>query len=114
MKKSPSRVKYEKEHPTISVRVSQELKEVLEKIKGKTGNSYAEVIKAGLENAKELWEAAFLEGQNTSRIWYYCDKCGEKIPIAPKRKSHKAVIEYMGQHRWGHTACHEKNKQREF
>jgi len=61
-KKLPSRIKYEKNNPTVSFRVTKELKDVLEDIKESTGKSYAEIVKEVLTNAKELWEKALEDG----------------------------------------------------
>ncbi len=46
----PSRTKYEKEHPTITVRLSKELKECLTSKSVDTGKSYSVLVKEGLEN----------------------------------------------------------------
>ena len=46
----PSRIRYEKEHPTITVRLSKDLKEYLTSISAATGKSYSALVKEGLEN----------------------------------------------------------------
>ena len=47
-----SRLRYETANPTISIRVSQELKEELEELKITSGRSLAEILNAGLEKLK--------------------------------------------------------------
>jgi len=46
----PSRIRYAKEHPTITVRLSKDLKEYLTSISAATGKSYSALVKEGLEN----------------------------------------------------------------
>ncbi|MEM0240905.1 MAG: hypothetical protein QXP29_05535 [Candidatus Nezhaarchaeales archaeon] len=48
------------------------------------------------------------DGKDDHRIWYYCSVCGERIYTYPNDEGHKAMIEYMKQHGWGHAKCHEK------
>ena len=48
--RSPSRIKYEKAHPNISVRLSKDLKEYLTSISVATGKSYPALVREGLES----------------------------------------------------------------
>ena len=47
-KKTPSRVKYEQNHPTVSFRVSKELYDMLQAVKKAEGKSNTDVLKAGV------------------------------------------------------------------
>ena len=47
-RKSPSRIRYEESHPTISCRVTQELYDKLKAIKEQDGQSFADILKVGL------------------------------------------------------------------
>ena len=105
-KKPPSRARYEQEHPTVSVRVSKKLKDVLDTVKEETGNSYAEIISAGLTGAKELWKKGYEVAKRNYEIWYYCAVCGEKIFVSPNSNDHRAMIRYMWEHGWSHSGCH--------
>jgi len=61
-KKSPSKVRYDAGHPTVSFRLSLELKERLEQyIRGK-GISYADYIKETLDVREERDQSAWQEG----------------------------------------------------
>lgn len=65
-KQTPSKIKYNAEHPVMSIRLSRELKEWLEnRIKGRD-ISYAHFIMETLDNRKEkdeeLWQEGFNEG----------------------------------------------------
>ena len=48
-RKPPSRERYEKSHPTVSARVSLELYKKLNEIREKTGKSFADILKEGLD-----------------------------------------------------------------
>ena len=78
------------------------------------GISFADFVKESLgllhTDAKQIREAAWEEGYNEAaedwQICYYCSICGKPIPMQPNSDSHKAMIGYMKEHRWGHTRCH--------
>ena len=42
--KPPSRIRYERTHPTVSVRVSEKIKSTFDEIRAKTGHSYGEIV----------------------------------------------------------------------
>ena len=48
--RSPSRIKYEKAHPNVTIRLSKDLKEYLTSISLATGKSFPALIREGLEN----------------------------------------------------------------
>jgi flagellar biosynthesis/type III secretory pathway protein FliH len=112
-KKLPSRIKYEKNNPTVSFRVTKELKDVLKDIKERTNMSYAEIVKEVLSKAKKQWEEAFKQGydeghedvRNEYGIWYNCCVCGEKMFITPNSKAHEEIMTYLKAFRWGHRSC---------
>ena len=58
----PSRFRYEKSNPTISVRVSQEIKEQLQELKITTGFSMSDILKVGLDKMKPDAEASYERG----------------------------------------------------
>jgi len=58
----------------------------------------------------EGYEAGVLEGRRKYEVWYFCNVCGQRINIPPNSNNHKALIEYMQEHGWGHQACHEKSQ----
>ncbi len=47
-RKTPSRIKYEQSHPTVSFRVSKELYDMLQAVKKAEGKSNTDVLKAGV------------------------------------------------------------------
>ena len=80
----PSRVRYETANPTISIRVSQELKEELEELKIASGLSLADILKAGLDRLKPDTEASYERGyvdgyevaKEEFEVFAPCGTCG--------------------------------------
>ncbi len=60
-KAPPSRIKYEKSHPTVTCRVSKELYDRLDKSRKVDGKSFADILRRGLgiveKNNKKLIQA---------------------------------------------------------
>jgi len=112
VRKPPSRIRYEKTHPVVSARLSvddyKRLKEILET----EGKSFAQFLTEIINKANVKYGKAYQLGYGMGRrdwqVWYYCKICGKRIDITPNSGSHKALIEYMKDHGWGHSSCHEK------
>lgn len=110
--KPPSRIRYEQTHPVVSIRVDQDTAKTLKEISETTGKSLGQLIKENLKIQKitekdiqKRVQQEYDKGADDYEIWYYCARCGEKIIISPNSRQHKAVIEYMKEHRWGHKNC---------
>ena len=111
--KPPSRIRYEQEHPVISARISTDLYELLKEYLASRKESLADFIRESLGVQKPLiekieqaaWDKAYDRAVKDYEVWYYCAGCGKKITISPNGASHKAVIEYMKEHGWGHRNC---------
>lgn len=108
--KPPSRIRYEKSHPVIAIRVDKETAKRLRDLAKESGKSLAALIKENLDLQEgeycEVWGKGYDEGEKENQIWYYCAVCSERINVEPGSDSHKAVIKYMKEHGWGHSACH--------
>lgn len=85
----PSRVRYQQQHPVISIRVTRETKDELEALRGR-GTSWRDILSIGLgrqaaanRNAKELEEQAFRSGFEKARARYRvvfrCHLCDKPI-----------------------------------
>ena len=83
------------------------------------GVSFADFVKDSLgllqlkmPDSEEIKETAWAEGYDQAekecRIWYLCKVCGEPIYMLPNRDDHKAMMDYMKEHGWGHPSCHER------
>jgi len=110
----PSRIRYEQSHPVIAIRVDKETSERLRALARESGKSLATLIKENLdlqeEEHNEVWSQGYDEGYDEGtkehQIWYYCAVCGKRINVAPSSDDHRALIRYMKEHGWGHSACH--------
>lgn len=121
----PSYVRYQKEHPPITVHLTREIRSLLDDIKEKSGMSYGRIIKGIIENdlthvkrtralSKSSYEKGYIDGYDLAesewRIWYYCSVCGKPMYVKPEDKSHNAIIKYMKEHQWGHSKCLRRNR----
>lgn len=115
-KRSPSRIKYEQSHPTISARLSLETRDKLILNLETAGISLADAFKvlAGeLELKVKPLEQARKDGFDEARklymVTYPCDICGKPTPLtSPKAK--EAASQFMTELGWGHTKCHEQKR----
>ncbi len=81
----PSRLRYESNNPTVSARVSQEIKEELDELRLMSGLSMADILKAGLDRLKPDTEASYERGlkdgyqiaKEEFEVMAQCFGCGE-------------------------------------
>ena len=92
----PSRLRYQAANPTVSVRISQELKQELEDLKITTGMSMAEILKAGLDkiqpDAEEIYERGYVDGYEVAeeefKVMATCSGCGKAhLPVTGELKT---------------------------
>ena len=110
--KPPSRLRYEKSHPVLSARVSQEVKEHIKDYQLKTGKSVADILKEAIKIQDESYELAYLQGYDEGfneaksqyRISFPCSVCGQEIEIT-NEDTKQEVRGYMVEHKWGHSSC---------
>lgn len=114
-KRSPSRIKYEQSHPTVSARLpSVAAKDKLNVNLKKAGISLSDalLILAGELDIKlipieEARKTAYEEAKKLYAVYYHCQLCRNPIIItSPKAK--EAVARYMTERGWGHAACHKQ------
>jgi len=112
MSKPPSRLRYEKSHPVLSIRVNQEVRKHIKDHQRKTGKSVADILKEAIRIQDESYELARLEGHEEGfneaksqyRISFPCGVCGQEIEIT-NEDTKQAVRGYMVGQRWGHSSC---------
>ena len=79
----PSRKRYVRENPTVSIRLTKDLKELLDEVRGDA--SYSQFIKQLLLQQKGRIKHVFNEGYKKAledwQIFVPCDECGEEFPI---------------------------------
>lgn len=118
-RKTPSRIKYERDHPTVSLRVTKELKDRLQAVKEAEGSSITDVLKVGVSlsevkvrKEKEVRAQAYDEGyaegyrdaEGLYKVTYPCKICGKTIEVM-NVKEKEAIKGYMRQRGWAHAAC---------
>ncbi len=118
-RKPPSRVKYEREHPTISVRVDPDLRDRLDIIRESLGKSIRQILReavglqevetqvarenAVLEGRSVGYKEGFDEAKRKYLIVFRC-RCGR--PIEATSENVKAAAEkYLEERGWGHGDC---------
>ncbi len=104
----PAKIKYDKTHPTVSIRVSQELKKQLDEIKDLSGKSVGDILREALElqapSTKHAFAQGYIKAKKDWGVTYKCSVCGGTIWInSPQEK--KAAAQYMREHKWHHGEC---------
>ena len=123
-RKRPSRVRYERSHPTVSCRVSREIYDRLADVKQQEGKSFAHILKVGLGiigTDKEFAEFMFDEGYGLGcqegyetaarrfKVVFTCCECGE--PVAVEGKEDKQIVRRILEgHGLSHDQCPGKSQ----
>ncbi len=104
----PSKMKYDKSHPIISIRVSQDLKEQLDEIREKSDKSIGDILREAVgvqsPSIKNAWKRGLSYGKGIYGVWYKCSVCGGNILIESD-KAKKAAAIFMREHEWHHNSC---------
>jgi predicted DNA-binding protein len=125
-KVSPSKIRYDQNHPLICFRTTTEIKEKIEVIAESTNKTISQIVTElllkGCIDFEKAYNDAFSfgmeEGERLGRkdgkaewgIKIPCDTCGiDDLYLIPNSAWHKFIIEYVKKHGWGHVDCH-KNK----
>lgn len=108
----PAKIKYDKSHPIVSIRLTPDLKKKLEEIKMMSDKSVADILKeaVGLQapSAKAAYQKGYLVAQIKYTVSYKCAGCGEVLEIDTEAEK-KAAAQFMKEHGWGHTKCTKNN-----
>lgn len=107
----PAKIKYDKAHPVISIRVSQKLKKQLDEIKEMSGKSVGDILREAVgvqdKSTKNTWKRGYAMAKGNYGVTYKCSICGGNI-LLQSGEEKKAAAQYMGEHGWAHTDCVEK------
>jgi hypothetical protein len=109
----PSQIRYNYEHPTMTIRMTRYEKQEIESLALKSGKKPSQLVRDTLLKAVKDYQNAYDQGYNNGhkrsvtdwRIWYFCNKCKKILYIQPNTEPHKAVIQYMADHGWAHQTC---------
>jgi len=103
----PSRLKYERNNPTISCRVNQEELRKLREIQRKTGFSLAQVLRQGLgvqiAESRKAYENGYRDGFGRFRA--PCSKCGKPMDIDIKAHTEAKRTLLKAFEEWAHAPC---------
>jgi hypothetical protein len=105
----PSRIRYEKKNPKVSVRLTESVRKVLDERKKREGLSYADIIKKVLKAAadeEKAYKKGWSEAMAEFMITVPCSVCKKPIPLRPGSEMHKDAIEHLAG--WHHGECVEK------
>ena len=104
----PSKIKYDKSHPTISIRVSEDLKKQLDEIKAMSGKSIGDILREAVgaqsKSTKNAWNRGYGAAKGNYGVRYKCSVCGGNILIESANAKKAAAI-YMREHGWHHNSC---------
>ena len=104
----PSKIKYNQTHPTVSIRVSQDLYDQLKDLREKSGKSLGDILRQALDKQAPSANKAFQRGFNEARrqfvVMYRCVICGGPIEVTTAQEK-QDIVEYMRSERWGHGGC---------
>lgn len=113
-KRTPSRIKYEQSHPTVSARLPIAARDKLNANLKKAGITLSDALlklagelEIKLLPIEEARKAGYDEAKKLYAVPYPCRVCRNPIVItSPGAK--EAAARYMTEHGWGHAACHKR------
>ena len=104
----PSKIKYNQTHPTVSIRVSQDLYDQLKELREKSGKSLGDILREALDKQAPSTNKAFQGGFNKARrqfvVTYRCLICGGPIEVTTDKEKQE-IARYMRSGGWGHFDC---------
>ena len=107
----PSKIKYNQTHPTVSIRVSQDLYDQLKDLREKSGKSLGDILRESLGKQAPSTKKAFQRGFDKARrqfvVTYRCSVCGGPLEVTTDEEK-KEVAMYMRSANWAHTSCLDK------
>ena len=113
MPRSPSKIRYDQSHPTVSFRVKREDYDKMKKLLNQKGQSIADFFKEALGIQEESYQKAYDKGYEDAKkeyaVRYRCNVCNEWMEITSD-KGKECARETMESHKWGHTECHERQR----
>ncbi len=116
-RKSPSKIRYEQSHPTLSCRLDKQTYDLLKKRLDDADLSFAQFVKTQLgilelewpdveEIDREAYQEGLAEATNKYRIQIKCLRCGEPITVRPHSQMHETIRAHL-EGLWSHKNCRE-------
>ena len=109
----PSRQRYEESHPTVTVRVDRALYDELKTLKERTGHSFADILKIGLDKLQvveeEIHTRGYMEGLDFAskafQVRYRCARCHRLHLTITRDKEKQDAADLMYQAGWYDPTC---------
>ena len=113
----PSRIRYEKANPTVSIRISKDMRAKLDELKNEHGLSLGEVLRIALktlngllEHEPELevalrqWEG-YAIAEEEYKITFVCSRCKRRHLSCTDIKTREAAARLLYQAGWHSPSC---------
>jgi hypothetical protein len=104
----PSKIKYNQSHPTVSIRVSQELYDELKDLREKSGKSLGDIFREAVGHqaptVNKAYQRGFANARQTFEVTYRCVVCRGVLRVTSEQEK-QAIAQYMREHGWGHNGC---------
>ncbi len=108
----PSRVRYEQQNPTVSIRVSREMYDRLKTLREQRNKSLGDGLREALGVQEPATRAGYIRGYGSGYAeaeqlyWvdYRCSVCNGILTIYDD-DAKQAAAEYMRQGGWSHDSC---------
>jgi hypothetical protein len=109
----PPRIRYEKSHPTVSIRISEEMRRKLAELKDEHGLSLGEVLRIGIQIAQPdldyAYDRGLQEGYEIARaeyeVTFRCSRCGRRHLSITDEKTKEAASDFLYRAEWQNPAC---------
>ena len=110
--KPPSRIKYDQSHPTVSIRVDQELYDKLKELRELSKKSLGDILREAVKKqgpwAKDAYDLGQKAGYDSAKrefaVTCRCSVCGGALTVT-SAKAKEAAAQYMREHGWKHGNC---------
>jgi len=106
--KPPSKIKYDQSHPTVSVRVTQELYDQLKDLREHSGKSLGDILREALKeqapSTKKAYQLGYNAAKNEFAVSYKCSVCGGNLTVTTAKEK-ESIAQYMKEHGWEHGEC---------
>jgi len=104
----PAKIRYNQTHPTVSIRVSQELYDHLKDLREKSGKSLGDILREALGKQAPVTQRAFDRGYAKAKekfqVTYPCSVCSKPVLVSTPH-ARREIASHMKAKGWAHAAC---------
>jgi predicted transcriptional regulator len=107
----PAKIRYNQTHPTVSIRVSKDLYDLLKELREKSGKSLGDILREALgkqaPTAQKAFDRGYAKARETFQVTYACSVCGKLMQVTSADEK-QAIAGYMRENGWHHVNCPNK------